>query len=251
METLNPASSLEKGLKLLNVFHDVETPSLTLTKLISLSGLPRSTVHRLLAQLCALGLIQKDPHSKRYSLGYAAFRGAVRTLFSVPFGQRCAEAASHLAQSTGWIAYVVARRAGSSVCLHRFDGKRSPLSSATFPGTSRPLGVGPGSTALLAALPEGEFVRLIAHHSANYRKRGFSLESIEQGIQQTQVRGFSFTCDDITPGLAGIGTVIKAGDGQSFGISLGFPSDLATGRSIDHLVTALTGCAESIAIPHS
>lgn len=66
----NPASVLERGLSLLGVF-DADHPELGISDLARLSGLPKSTVHRLAAELVRLRLL--EPAGSRLRLGIRLF----------------------------------------------------------------------------------------------------------------------------------------------------------------------------------
>lgn len=60
--------SIDRAVALLSVFTP-ERPVVGLSDIARLTGLSRSTVHRLLAALSAHGMVQQAPHSTSYSLG--------------------------------------------------------------------------------------------------------------------------------------------------------------------------------------
>src|SRR5438045_7389204 len=62
------SQSLERGLAVLSAFRSGR-PQLGVSELGRELGLSRSTTHRYVATLAALGYLQQDPDSKRYRLG--------------------------------------------------------------------------------------------------------------------------------------------------------------------------------------
>ena len=65
--------SVDRAAALLKAIADASRPP-TVVELAETCGLNRSTAWRLLATLDAHGLIERDPVSQRYSLGYAFLR---------------------------------------------------------------------------------------------------------------------------------------------------------------------------------
>ena len=68
MSRSNHVNSLERGLKLLETFSP-ERPTLTLQELTAYSGLPRTTVFRLMQTLTSLNYVRFDKKTKEYFLG--------------------------------------------------------------------------------------------------------------------------------------------------------------------------------------
>ncbi|NLN16842.1 MAG: helix-turn-helix domain-containing protein, partial [Firmicutes bacterium] len=64
----NLVQSLDRGLQLLLVFED-QGPDLSLGQLSQALDLPKSTVHRLVATLCARGFMEQVEGTGNYRLG--------------------------------------------------------------------------------------------------------------------------------------------------------------------------------------
>src|SRR5437867_13270916 len=62
------SQSLERGLSILSSFRS-ELPLLGVSELSRTVGMSRSTTHRYVATLAALGYLQQDPATKKYRLG--------------------------------------------------------------------------------------------------------------------------------------------------------------------------------------
>jgi len=59
-------SSIENALKLIELIVSHQAEGLTFTEIITHSGLPRSSSHRLLKELTALNLLTHDPETRTY-----------------------------------------------------------------------------------------------------------------------------------------------------------------------------------------
>ncbi len=70
-------SALQKHLRVLHAF-DAKVPYLTLTEIAERSGLPKSSVHRLLAELEREGIVERWP-DRTYRLGVRLYELASRT----------------------------------------------------------------------------------------------------------------------------------------------------------------------------
>ena len=66
--TSGGVQSIDRAVALLSVFTP-ERPTVSMSEIARLTGLSRSTVHRLLAALAAHGMVQQAPHSTSYTLG--------------------------------------------------------------------------------------------------------------------------------------------------------------------------------------
>jgi DNA-binding IclR family transcriptional regulator len=126
-----------------------------------LSGLARETdlgkgtVHRLLSALIETGLVFQDYETKRYRLaaglallGHAAHRQDLAAL-AKPFLLR-------LAEETEDTIYASVREGGAAVCVAREIGAFPIRNLSLEVGHLRPLGVGSGSLALFAFLPDDD-----------------------------------------------------------------------------------------------
>ena len=91
--------SVDRAAALLKAIADSPRPP-TVLELAECAGLNRTTAWRLLATLDAHGLIERDPSSQRYSLGYAIFRIAAAAEHD-PLVRRARPVLEQLALETG------------------------------------------------------------------------------------------------------------------------------------------------------
>ena len=116
-------------------------------------------------------LVEQEPVSRRYHLGEEAF--VLGVLASRRYGLLDVAMESLIAQSarSGDTSFLSVRRDAFAVCLHREEGAYPIRTHALEVGDRHPLGVGGGSLAILATLPDAEIERVLAGLSGRPQAR--------------------------------------------------------------------------------
>jgi DNA-binding IclR family transcriptional regulator len=203
--------SIERDISILALVSQAAEAGASLTELVSRSGLKHHTVHRLLSALGRSGLVELDDETKRYLLGYESY---VLGILAAPrFGlHRLAQGSvarlAHVSEDT---AFLTVRRGLFSVCVHREEGTYPIRAHVLSVGDRHPMGVGAGSIALLAALPDVEIEAVLEGNAALYQERypALSLDGLRGLVAETRVRGFSAHRGLIFPGSWGIGVAVR------------------------------------------
>lgn len=129
--------------------------SVTLTSLAQDTGLPKSTVHRLLKGLAEVDFVAATPEGQ-YRLGRGLMRlGSLARLTNRSFDS-AVSSLRRLAAFTGDAVFYSERRGTIVDCMWREDGTGPFRNNVLAVGDRYPLGVGGGSLAILAAMPEDE-----------------------------------------------------------------------------------------------
>jgi DNA-binding IclR family transcriptional regulator len=204
------------------------------------AALGKSTVHRLLAALIDAGLVFQDQETKRYRLGaglallgHAAHRQDLASL-AKPFLLR-------LAEETEDTIYASVREGVAAVCVSREIGAFPIRTLSLDVGNLRPLGVGSGSLALLAFLPDHEISDLIEKNAAWLaRYPGHSRKEMIAKVSDTRQRGFSFVEGKIIPGMNAIGVPVFGPDRRPVAaLSLAAIADRLSGSRINQVARML------------
>jgi DNA-binding IclR family transcriptional regulator len=212
------------------------------------TGFGKGTVHRLLNALIDAGLVFQDHETKRYRLGaglallgYAAHRQDFAAL-AKPFLLR-------LAEHTQDTIYASVREGGAAVCVDREIGAFPIRTLSLEVGHQRPLGVGSGSLALLAFLPDPEIASIIDKNAVWLaRYPGHSRKELLRKVADTRRRGFSFVEGKIIPGMNAIGIAILGADRRPVAaLSLAAITNRVSGNRVTQLAHALAREATELA----
>ncbi|HEX2115963.1 MAG TPA: IclR family transcriptional regulator [Alphaproteobacteria bacterium] len=212
------------------------------------TGLGKGTVHRLLNALVDAGFVFQDLETKRYRLG-----AGLGLLGQAAHRQDLAALARpsllRLAEATEDTIYASLREGGTAVCVAREIGAFPIRTLSLDAGHVRPLGVGSGSLALLAFLPDDEVHTIVDRNAAWYaRYPGHTRKALLADVAETRQRGYSFVDGKIVPGMNAVGVPVLDQDGRAAAaISLAAIADRVSGARIRELVGLLTREAASLA----
>jgi DNA-binding IclR family transcriptional regulator len=119
--------SVERAAALLRAVADSPSPA-TVWELARACELNRSTAWRILSTLEAHGLVERDPTSQRYTVGYAALQMAAAADYD-PLARRLRPILERVAEETGEIVSLVAARRFSLVYVDQADPPGAPVPS--------------------------------------------------------------------------------------------------------------------------
>lgn len=204
------------------------------------TGLGKGTVHRLLNALVDAGLAFQDMDTKHYRLGvglallgHAAHRQDFASL-GKPFLLR-------LAERTQDTIYASVREGAAAVCVGREIGAFPIRTLSLEIGHLRPLGVGSGSLALLAFLPDREIVDIIDRNAVWLaRYPGHSRKELLAKVGDTRKRGHSLVEGKIIRGMNAIGVPVLDAQGRPVAaLSLAAIADRMSGPRVARLAHML------------
>lgn len=189
-----------------------------LTGIAAATGLSKSTAHRLLAALLRAGLLEQEPDSLAYHLGFEIY--ALGRMAADRYGLLNVAQASllRLAQRTEDTVYLQVRSGDDAVCLAREEG-RFPIKTLTLAvNDRRPLGIGGGSLALLSTLTDAEVEQVLEANADRLRDYPTCTPAVLRDmVALTRRQGFSFNPGIIIPGMSAIGLPIFDSDKRAVG----------------------------------
>ena len=208
----NTVKTVDRVAAILRALAASNLAGLALGELASAAGLTKPTVHRLLGALTNTGFTFQDLETKRYRLGAGA-AALGRAAQRQHVGALAQQALDRIAAATGDTAFASVREGAAAVCVARAIGAY-PIRTLTLEvGDRRPLGVGAGSLALLAALPDAEVARASAANVgwlSDYP--GFNTE-LDSLVRRTREQGYAVNEGRIVEAMVGIGIAILGADG--------------------------------------
>lgn len=219
MEPPSGTQSIDRAMGLLSLVGRNNDRGLSLADLVTATGLNKTTVRRLLLALIDAGMVSQGDQDKLYRLGIEAY--LLGTFAAPRFGlvETAMDSLVRLSRKTGDASFVSARRNTNAICLHREEGTYPIRSHVLQKGVEHPLGIGAGSLAMLAALPDDDVEAVVAENwpiiCQNFPQ--LKLGTIEAGITETRRRGYAVNPGLIYPNGWAIGMAVTNPDGTLAG----------------------------------
>jgi DNA-binding IclR family transcriptional regulator len=186
------------------------------TQLARQIGLSQPTTHRLLRNLMDEGMVEQDQRSKRYRLSIEFFALAAKAGKTGNLRDVVRPSMLRLGASLGDSLFLLARSGFDAICLDRSEG---PYPIRTFTGDIGgrvALGVGQGSLAILAFLPEEERDTVIGYNLP--RLKDFHLYDevfLRSEVENVRRQGYAARNTGALPGMAGLAVPIFDREGRS------------------------------------
>jgi DNA-binding IclR family transcriptional regulator len=186
------------------------------TRLAQQVGLSQPTTHRLLRNLMDEGMVEQDQRSKRYRLSIEFFALAAKAGRADNLRDVVRRSMLRLGASLGDSLFLLARSGFDAICLDRSEG---PYPIRTFTGDIGgrvALGVGQGSLAILAFLPEDERDTVIRYNLP--RLKDFHLYDevfLRSEVENVRRQGYAARNTGALPGMAGLAVPIFDREGRS------------------------------------
>ena len=217
MTAETPVKTVERAASLLRILAAQSTDGGRLSDVARAASLGKSTAHRLLSALVDVGFAAQEAATQRYHLGFELVRLG-QSARGYEIVELARPALQELAALTEDTVFASIREGAEAVCVDRQVGA-FPIRTLTLDvGDRRPLGVGAGSLALLAALPEAERQEVVAANEtrlANYP--GFDRSALLAFAAEAALRGFALNEGRIVPGMCGVGVAIRDRHGTVYG----------------------------------
>ena len=200
---------LQRSFAVIRALADAQPDGGRVTRLAKAVGLTQGTVHRILHALIAEGMVEQDENSKLYRLSVEFFALAAQA--GNPSGMRtlCRPALLRLCASLGDTIFLLVKSSFDAVCLDICEGP-FPIRSFTGDiGGRVALGVGQGSLAILAFLPEAEREEIIRFNVPRIRGYGVLDEVyLRTEIERVRQLGYAGRNSGVLDGMAGVAVPI-------------------------------------------
>lgn len=244
---LSGTQSIERALTLLREIAAHNRSGSRLLDLATRTGLQRPTVHRMLKCLAAENMVQQDSDSHRYFLGSMVFELGLTAAPRYNLREICHPALTRIAEATGDTVFLTQRSGLDAVCIDRREGT-FPIKTFTLEiGMRRPLGVGTGSLAILAALSEDEIRHTITANGARLPEYGLSVNSLGAQVKRAQKFGYAVREAPTLAGVRSMGQVVRNQGGVAFAaISVSAISSRMSDKRIAELAVMLKNEARLI-----
>jgi DNA-binding IclR family transcriptional regulator len=242
------AGSLKRGVVLLKILATAGPRGCPLSELSSRSGIPHPSAHRVLKQLMAEHLAVQSPQTHRYKLGPLAFELGIAGSTMYDIRDLCEPGMERLTQATEDTAYLVIRSGFEAVCMHRIEGTFPIRTLVLEVGSRRPLGVGAGGLAILAAIPTQEQQSIIQRVAPALPAFGqLTEQALQEACDQTRHSGVAVIRDRVSFGVTAVGVHFCDSMNQAVGaVSVAALSQRMTPQRIRQISERLKTAARDI-----
>jgi DNA-binding IclR family transcriptional regulator len=141
----------------------------------------------------------------RYYLGIRLFMWSTAAGERFAISRNIGAALDSLAQKTEETIYLMMRNGADAVCLDRREGS-FPIRTLTLRvGDRRPLGIGAGSMAILASMPQADIERALEVGMAERARYGIADRDLYKMMATARQRGYAFYNGQIIPNMSAVG----------------------------------------------
>jgi DNA-binding IclR family transcriptional regulator len=176
----------------------------------------RTAAARLLEGLSKNGVVERSPHDGRYYFGSGLAFLLRKAVERFDLRNALLPTMRAIAAETGDVVHLSLRVGPEALCIARLEGDFPIKSISLRVGDRRPLGVGTGSMALLAFLPDDAIARIRESDAAARRAFGFDDVVFSGVIEDARRCGYVYNSGFVVPGMYAVGVPIRKADGEPF-----------------------------------
>ncbi len=213
-KTPRGAQAALRAVRLLKLF-TAEQPELQLGEVSKLSGLNKTTAHRLLQALHSEALLDRDAGNGAYRLGPALMALGVQALSSDNLRQKARPLLKRLAGETGETATLEIPIDDTMLVLDEVTGGHVVAAGGNV-GKRWPMHATSTGKAFIAFHERG-IERLAGRLTPLTAKTITDLARLEAQFGEIRRRGFAETVDELEDGFSGVGAVVRDSTGEVLG----------------------------------
>ncbi|MFV0252814.1 MAG: IclR family transcriptional regulator [Beutenbergiaceae bacterium] len=219
---------------------------LRFTELLDLTGVPRGTLHDLLASLESAGFLERNSHGA-YQVGATAFEVGMHMPLSSSLHEDLHPELETLAATTGEACHLGTLVDSDVIYLDRCD-QGVGLRWRSKPGQRLPAystGVG---KAMLATLTDREVRDLLPDHLVRPTPATVKdADELLRELAQIRERGYSLESEESTPGVCCIGIGTKTA-GRPLAVSIAVPTQRSAAPDLVRFLPSLRNCLDRIEV---
>lgn len=205
------AQAIRRAMDVVRAVAQFQRSGATLSRISQATGLSTSTTHRILRSLSEERMLRHDEPSRTYRLGLLAFELGLATQAESQVQPYWRETIEVIARKTRLTTYLMARSDCEAVCLVCEQGTMRIRAMPVEVGQRLPLGIGAGSLAILATLPDAEVAEVLSVNEARFAMfpgGGGRAVPILERIAKGREAGFVVSSGSVADGLVGLGVPV-------------------------------------------
>jgi DNA-binding IclR family transcriptional regulator len=204
--------SVRRALRALELI--AEAGDLGVTELGRRLGVHKATASRLVATLAERGLVERDPLSERYRLGFGLIRLAGAAMAGLDLVRSAHPILEDLADRTRETVNLGVLSGDAVVYIDQVAGARS-IVAVSWVGRRTPLHCTSNGKVLLAYLPEHDRERLLSRPLERATEHTvIDPDRIREQLREIERRGYATTMEELEEGLNAVAAPIRTVDGD-------------------------------------
>lgn len=216
-KNMDGTQTIRKAAAMLRLIGQSNARGVGLASLAESLQLPRSTAHRILKCLVEERLVEHEQDRRRYVVGRLAYELGLAVTKDALEIAKWRGAVDRVAQRTGVTSYLMCRSGLEAVCVLKTEGTSVIRVIPVDVGQRRFLGVGAGSTALLAAMDPDtseRIIRTIAPSLSGYPH--LDEEVMRKIVDEARRTGVAVSQSNVVEGVIGLGVAIPRPEGTPY-----------------------------------
>jgi DNA-binding IclR family transcriptional regulator len=202
--------SLSRTTAIMRALASARSSRMRLTDIAHATGLSLPTTGRLLTALAAEGMVEAHDDGKIWRLGPELVYMGLSAARQHPLIRQASPHVQELALETGDAAYLTVRSGDDTICVFRAVGSSPAQAYTTHIGSRRPLGIGAGGLALLAALPAAEIDAVLRRNAAKLAGyRHAAPAALHSALAASRKLGYTYTENHLSGGVHAMGMVVR------------------------------------------
>ncbi|WP_040226731.1 IclR family transcriptional regulator [Bhargavaea cecembensis] len=210
--------ALERTMGIASLLAEADHGGLSISELAQRSGLPLSTMHRMLKAMADVRLAEQDEQTKLYRLGPVWMEYGLRIYDSIDYISKIRPELERLAREVNESVYLSRPSGIEAVVMERIDSEDNPIRVNDKLGLRIPMHIGAANKSMLAAMPDD--------HASDILTRLIPKEDVAGFMEQLgriREQGFADSHGERTPGTSSVAVAVKDGLGAVIGsVSIGF-----------------------------
>lgn len=237
--------AVSRALSILEAVTRSRTPVRLSTLALDLE-LQKSTVHRILQTLAAMGYVTQEDETGRYAPTLKTWEMGSAVISEHPVKRAAASFLNELNRTTGETVSLTVMSGDDVLYLDKIVSPR-PIQFTTRPGSRIPAPLAAGGQAMLALEPESEARAIVDRVAARLlNKRDFDADAFMVELEAIQARGYAIS--SANAGVVSVAAAILGHGGRAAAaISVSAPKSRLTDAKQDKIVEAVLGACARLA----
>jgi len=230
----NKVQSLDRALEILRLLGS--EPEMRVTDLARRLEVHKSTVFRLLSTLQEHGLVEQNPTTEKYRLGYGLVRLAGAVVAELDLARASRSVLEELAVRTGETVNLAILQGDQVVNIDQIAAPNLVV-NVNWVGKQTPLHATSNGKVLLAYIAEDERHRLLSRPLPRLTPRTITdPRMLEKQLRRILTDGYAFTLEELELGLNAVAAPVYAADGRvQAAVSVAGPSYRVTPQRLSEL----------------